>query len=127
MIKDIKRNPYDNNGLGKPEKLKENFNGYHSRRITSEHRLVYKIIEDLILQKLTYICICIKRSSSKTHRQSHLFWCYFLIVSYSFNIFRYFSINFSYFLEDIKSNLSLNTSYRSHNFQKFLGLILYNR
>jgi len=49
LIKDIKRNPNDKNGLGKPEKLKENFNSYYSRRITSEHRLVYKIIDDLII------------------------------------------------------------------------------
>tara|TARA_B110000046_G_C12900793_1_gene358500 strand:+ start:353 stop:613 length:261 start_codon:yes stop_codon:yes gene_type:complete len=49
LIKDIKRNTYDKEGLGKPEKLKENFNGYYSRRISSEHRLVYKIIDDLII------------------------------------------------------------------------------
>ncbi len=49
LIKDIKRNPYDKNGLGKPEKLKENFSSYYSRRITSEHRLVYKIQDDLII------------------------------------------------------------------------------
>ena len=49
LIKDIKRNPYDYNGLGKPEKLKGNFNGYYSRRVTSEHRLVYKILDDLII------------------------------------------------------------------------------
>lgn len=49
LLEDIKRNPTDSNGLGKPEKLKENYHGYFSRRITSEHRLVYKIIEDLII------------------------------------------------------------------------------
>ena len=49
LIKDIKRNPFDANGLGKPERLKENFQGYFSRRITSEHKLVYKIIDDLII------------------------------------------------------------------------------
>ena len=49
LLADIKRNPDDQNGLGKPERLKENFNGYISRRITSEHRLVYKIIGDLIV------------------------------------------------------------------------------
>ena len=49
LIKDIKRNPYDKDGLGKPEKLKENFRGYYSRRITSEHRLVYKIVDDLLV------------------------------------------------------------------------------
>ena len=49
LIKDIQRNPYDKDGLGKPEKLKENFSGYYSRRLTSEHRLVYKIVDDMII------------------------------------------------------------------------------
>jgi len=49
LLEDIKRNPNDNNGIGKPERLKENFQGYFSRRITAEHRLVYKIIDDLIV------------------------------------------------------------------------------
>lgn len=49
MLEDIKRNPDDSNGLGKPERLKENFQGYFSRRITAERRLVYKIIGDLII------------------------------------------------------------------------------
>ncbi|TYB35507.1 MAG: Txe/YoeB family addiction module toxin [Flexistipes sinusarabici] len=49
LLKDIKRNPYDSKGLGKPERLKENLNGYYSRRITSEHRLVYKVVCDLII------------------------------------------------------------------------------
>lgn len=49
LLKDIKRNPYDSKGLGKPERLKENLNGYYSRRITSEHRLVYKVVDDLII------------------------------------------------------------------------------
>ncbi|MEA2027973.1 MAG: Txe/YoeB family addiction module toxin, partial [Campylobacterota bacterium] len=49
LLVDIKRNPNDSNGIGKPERLKENFQGYLSRRITSEHRLVYKIVGDLIV------------------------------------------------------------------------------
>ncbi len=49
LIKDIQRNPLDQHGLGKPEKLKESFSGYYSRRITAEHRLVYKILDDLII------------------------------------------------------------------------------
>jgi toxin YoeB len=49
LLQDIKRNPNDSDGLGKPERLKENYHGYFSRRITSEHRLVYKIIEDIIV------------------------------------------------------------------------------
>jgi toxin YoeB len=30
-------------GIGKPEPLRENLSGYWSRRITDEHRLVYKV------------------------------------------------------------------------------------
>lgn len=41
LFKSISRNPY--NGIGKPEPLKENLAGYWSRRITDEHRLVYRI------------------------------------------------------------------------------------
>jgi toxin YoeB len=37
-----------NEGIGKPEHLKHGFRGYWSRRITDEHRLVYKISEDEI-------------------------------------------------------------------------------
>ena len=40
LIKDIARN--GNEGIGKPEPLKHGFHGYWSRRITDEHRLVYK-------------------------------------------------------------------------------------
>ncbi len=47
LIKDIVRNPYD--GIGKPEPLKHAFRGYWSRRIDSEHRIVYKVIEGSIL------------------------------------------------------------------------------
>ncbi|KIM10128.1 MAG: toxin YoeB [Sulfuricurvum sp. PC08-66] len=49
LLADIKRNPEDSNGLGKPERLKENFQGYFSRRITAEHRLVYKLLGELIV------------------------------------------------------------------------------
>ena len=41
IIKDIARN--GNEGIGKPEALKHGFQGYWSRRITDEHRLVYKV------------------------------------------------------------------------------------
>lgn len=41
LLHDIKRNPFQ--GLGKPEPLKYDLKGYWSRRITGEHRLVYKI------------------------------------------------------------------------------------
>lgn len=47
LIKDIDRSPYT--GLGKPEPLRHDLAGYWSRRITDEHRLVYKGNEDAIL------------------------------------------------------------------------------
>lgn len=36
-------------GIGKPERLKGDFSGWYSRRITQEHRLVYKITNEAIL------------------------------------------------------------------------------
>ena len=33
-------------GTGKPEKLKENLSGYWSRRINSEHRIIYTVNAD---------------------------------------------------------------------------------
>lgn len=44
LIQDIVGN--GNAGIGKPEPLKHDFAGYWSRRITDEHRLVYKIAID---------------------------------------------------------------------------------
>lgn len=41
LIEDCRRSPFM--GLGKPELLKRQFAGYWSRRITSEHRLVYRV------------------------------------------------------------------------------------
>ena len=41
LLNDIKRNPFL--GLGKPEPLRYDLKGYWSRRITDEHRLVYKV------------------------------------------------------------------------------------
>jgi len=43
LIADVIRN--GNEGIGKPEPLKHGFSGFWSRRITDEHRLVYKVTE----------------------------------------------------------------------------------
>lgn len=43
LIKDIQRNQFT--GIGKPEPLKYEFQGFWSRRIDSEHRLVYQVTE----------------------------------------------------------------------------------
>jgi toxin YoeB len=49
LIKDIDRNPYG--GIGKPEPLKANLQGYWSRRIDEKHRIVYAVEE----KQITYI------------------------------------------------------------------------
>ena len=41
LIKDIMREPC--RGIGKPEPLKYAFQGYWSRRISGEHRIVYRM------------------------------------------------------------------------------------
>jgi toxin YoeB len=41
LIEDFRREPFT--GIGKPEALKFDYSGYWSRRISQEHRLVYKI------------------------------------------------------------------------------------
>jgi toxin YoeB len=46
LIKETKRNPFE--GIGKPEPLKHALSGYWSRRITEEHRFVYKVSENAI-------------------------------------------------------------------------------
>ncbi|MCE2485866.1 MAG: Txe/YoeB family addiction module toxin [Desulfurellaceae bacterium] len=41
--------------MGKPEPFKHGLSGYWSRRITDEHRMVYKLEEDaLFLAQLRY-------------------------------------------------------------------------
>ena len=46
LILDAARNPFG--GIGKPEPLKENLTGYWSKRLTEEHRIVYKVTETSI-------------------------------------------------------------------------------
>lgn len=47
LIRDITREPFE--GIGKPEPLKHALAGYWSRRISDEHRIVYKIHQDSLL------------------------------------------------------------------------------
>ncbi len=47
LIKNVQRTPFE--GIGKPEPLKHALSGYWSRRINDEHRMAYKIDNDLIL------------------------------------------------------------------------------
>jgi toxin YoeB len=53
LIKDCQRTPFS--GLGKPEGLKNDLSGWWSRRITQEHRLVYRVENDML-----YIAQCRK-------------------------------------------------------------------
>lgn len=47
LIKETLRDPFG--GIGKPEPLKNNLKGYWSKRISDEHRLVYKIEENQLI------------------------------------------------------------------------------
>ncbi|WP_311376481.1 Txe/YoeB family addiction module toxin [Anaerococcus lactolyticus] len=47
IIKNIKRNLYE--GLGKPEPLRYALQGYRSRRITLEDRIIYKVENDNLI------------------------------------------------------------------------------
>lgn len=44
LIEDVTRHPFE--GLGKPEPLWRELDGWWSRRITREHRLVYRVVGD---------------------------------------------------------------------------------
>lgn len=51
LITDVQRSPFQ--GIGKPEPLKGDLGGWWSRRITGDHRLVYRISgkgEDQIIE-----------------------------------------------------------------------------
>ncbi|MFY0608360.1 MAG: Txe/YoeB family addiction module toxin [Cyclobacteriaceae bacterium] len=47
LIRECSRTPFE--GIGKPEALKNNLSGWWSRRISLEHRLVYKVIDNEII------------------------------------------------------------------------------
>ena len=46
LIEEARRSPFE--GIGKPEPLKGDKRGYWSRRITDEHRFVYKAEGDTL-------------------------------------------------------------------------------
>ena len=53
LIKEIMRSPHQ--GIGKPEPLKHALQGFWSRRINTEHRIVYKVIgKDILIAQLRY-------------------------------------------------------------------------
>ena len=47
LIEETQRNPFD--GIGKPEPLKNELSGWWSRRIDGEHRLVYKVQDEVLI------------------------------------------------------------------------------
>ncbi|SQC37054.1 Toxin YoeB [Rothia kristinae] len=53
MLRRINADPghpaHGNEGIGKPEPLRHDFAGYWSRRITAEHRLVYRLTDRQVL------------------------------------------------------------------------------
>jgi len=53
LIRESIRNPYD--GIGNPEPLKHELQGFWSRRIDKEHRLVYsKTVDELLIVGCRY-------------------------------------------------------------------------
>lgn len=53
LIENAQQTPF--HGLGKPEPLKHELSGYWSRRITDEHRLVYRVMDDrLVIAQCRY-------------------------------------------------------------------------
>ncbi len=42
LLKSIRQDPFK--GIGKPEPLRYDLKGYWSRRITGEHRIVYRVL-----------------------------------------------------------------------------------
>ncbi|MDR1877578.1 MAG: Txe/YoeB family addiction module toxin [Flavobacteriaceae bacterium] len=47
LLKSIKETPFS--GIGKPEPLRHDLSGYWSRKINSEHRIVYKVEKGVII------------------------------------------------------------------------------
>ena len=45
LLEELEQHP--NTGTGKPEKLKEDLSGYWSRRINTEHRIIYTINNEM--------------------------------------------------------------------------------
>lgn len=47
LLTETARTPFK--GKGKPEALKHDYKGYWSRRLTQEHRIVYKVTDNIII------------------------------------------------------------------------------
>lgn len=56
LLNEIKKTPFQ--GTGKPEPLKHDLKGFWSRRITGEHRLVYKVEGKKGIGQKCYVIQC---------------------------------------------------------------------
>ena len=56
LLNEIKKTPFQ--GTGKPEPLKHDLKGFWSRRITGEHRLVYKVESKKGVDQQCFIIQC---------------------------------------------------------------------
>ncbi|MFB9862282.1 MULTISPECIES: Txe/YoeB family addiction module toxin [Rufibacter] len=56
LLKVIQRTPFE--GIGKPEALKHGLKGFWSRRITQEHRLVYRIVGERGMNQVCEVAQC---------------------------------------------------------------------
>lgn len=53
LIQETQREPFS--GIGKPEALKHALSGFWSRRVTDEHRMVYRVEgDDLLIAQLRF-------------------------------------------------------------------------
>ena len=53
LIRETQREPFE--GIGKPEALKHALSGFWSRRITDEHRMVYRVEgNELLIAQLRF-------------------------------------------------------------------------
>ena len=53
LIRETQREPFE--GVGKPEALKHALSGFWSRRLTDEHRMVYRVeSDDLLIAQLRF-------------------------------------------------------------------------
>lgn len=47
LFESISKTPFE--GIGKPEALKHDFQGFWSRRVTDEHRLIYRVDKGIVI------------------------------------------------------------------------------
>ena len=68
LLKDIAEYPYT--GIGKPEPLKYELAGYWSRRINSEHRIIYSVHDDIVTNILNFYEISLYKVKKRNTKRS---------------------------------------------------------